>query len=99
MVVVWWGSRGLPLPVRLDRLTPTQQGPGMQGETAMPTAAVVCALLSRVALVQRQMSGHKVYPMYGVQPHPLLIGDALGLNYSWYEAPAAHNNGKRTHTP
>jgi hypothetical protein len=44
--VVWWGSRGLPLPVRLDRLTPTQQGPGMQGETAMPTAVVVCSAFS-----------------------------------------------------
>jgi len=45
-VVVWWGSRGLPLPVRLDRPTPTQQGPGMQGETAMPTAVVVRSAFS-----------------------------------------------------
>ena len=34
------------LKVRLDRLTPTQQGPGIQGETAMPTAAVVCGAFS-----------------------------------------------------
>ena len=44
------GLVGVPweasLPVRLDRLTPTQQGPGIQGETAMPTAAVVCGAFS-----------------------------------------------------
>jgi hypothetical protein len=76
-----------------------QQVPGKQGETAMPTAAVVCALFALGALVQIQMHGQKVYQMYGGQPHHWLICDALGLNYSWYEAPAAHKNGKRTHTP
>ena len=85
--------------VRLDLVMHDQQVPGNTGETAMPTAAGVCARFSLVALVQIQMSGHKVYQMYGVQPHHLLICDALGLNYSWYEAPAAHKNGKRTHTP
>ena len=37
--------------------------------------------------------------MYGVQSYYLLICDALGLNYAWYEAPMAHKNSKRTHTP
>ncbi len=85
--------------VRLYLLMHDQQVPGNKGETAMPTAAVVFALFSLVALVQIQMSDQKVYQMYGVQPHHLLICDALGLNYSWYEAPAAHKNGKRIHTP
>jgi len=85
--------------VRLYLLMHNQQVPGNKGETAMPTAAVVFALFSLVALVPIQVSGQKVYQMYGVQPHHLLICDALGLNYSWYEAPAAHKNGKRTHAP
>jgi hypothetical protein len=38
--------------VRLDLLTPEQQLPGNQGETATPTAAVVFTLCSPVALVQ-----------------------------------------------
>lgn len=85
--------------VRLYLRMHDQQVPGNKGETAMPTAAVVFALFSSVALVQIQVSGQKVYDMYGVQPHHWLICDALGLNYAWYEAPAAHKNGKRTHTP
>ena len=85
--------------VRLYLRMHDQQVPGNKGETAMPTAAVVFALFSLVALVQIQMRGQKVYHMYGVQPYHLLICDALGLNYSWYEAPTAHKNGKRTHTP
>ncbi len=85
--------------VRLYLRMHDQQVPGHKGETAMPTAAVVFALFSPVALVHIQTRGQKVYHMYGVQPHHVLICDALGLNYSWYEAPAAHNNGKRTHTP
>ena len=45
------------------------------------------------------IGGQKVYQMYGVQPYHLLICDALGLNYAWYEAPTAHKNVKQTHTP
>jgi transposase len=85
--------------VRLYLLTHEQQLPGNKGETATPTAAVVFTLFSPVALVQLQIGGQKVYQMYGVQPYHLLICDALGLNYVWYEAPTAHKNVKRTHSP
>jgi hypothetical protein len=85
--------------VRLYLITHDQQLPGTKGETATPTAAVVFTRFSPVVLVPLQMGSQEVYHMYGVQPHHLLICDALGLNYSWYEAPAAHKNVKRTYTP
>jgi len=85
--------------VRLSLRTHAQQLPGNTGETATPTAAVVFTLFSPVALVQLQIGGQKVYHMYGLQPYHWLICDALGLNYAWYEAPTAHKNVKRTHTP
>ena len=85
--------------VRLYLRMHDQQVPGNKGETAMPTAAVVFALFSSVAFVQIQMRGQKAAHMYGVQPHHLLICDALGLNYAWYESPVAHKNGKRIHAP
>ena len=76
-----------------------QQVPGNKGDTAMPAAAVVSALFSSVALEQIQARDQKAYDLYGMQPHHLLICDALGLNSSWYEAPTANKNGKRAHTP
>jgi transposase len=85
--------------VRLYLLTHEQQLPGNKGGTMTPTAAVVFTMFSPVALVQLQRGGQTVYQMYGMQPYHLLICDALGLNYAWYEAPTAHKNVKRTHTP
>jgi hypothetical protein len=78
--------------VRLYLLTHDQQVPGNKGETTRPTAAVV-------TLVQLRLGGREVSQMYGVQPHHLLICDALGLPHAWYEAPSAHKNGTRIHTP
>jgi hypothetical protein len=85
--------------VRLHLRTYDQQVPGNKGETAMPTATVVLALFSPVTLVQLRLGGREVSQVYGVQPHHLLICDALGLPHSWYETPLAHKNGRRIHTP
>jgi transposase len=85
--------------VRLYLLTHDKQVPGNKGETAMPTAAVVFALFSPVTLVHIWLGDREVYQVYGVQPHHLLVCDALNLNYSWYEAPSADKNGTRIHTP
>ena len=85
--------------VRLSLLKHAQQLPGNKGGTATPTAAVVFALFAQVALVQLQMGYREVFQVYGVQPHHLLVCDALGLNPSWYEAPSAHKNSRRIHTP
>jgi hypothetical protein len=35
----------------------------------------------------------------GVQPHHLLICDALGLDHAWYEAPSAHKIDQFSQSP
>jgi hypothetical protein len=74
--------------VRLYLLIHDQQLPGNKGTTAIPTAAVVLALFAQVALIQLWLGNHEVMQMYGIQPHHLLICDALGLDHSWHEAPS-----------
>jgi hypothetical protein len=37
--------------------------------------------------------------VYGIQPHHLLICEALGLDSSWYEAPSAQKNDRDIQTP
>ena len=80
--------------VRLYLRTHDQQLPGNKGMTATPTAAVVLALFAQVALVQLWMDEQEVEQVYGVQPHHLLICDALGLDSSWYAMPSAQKNGR-----
>jgi hypothetical protein len=84
--------------VRLYLGSQAQHVPGNKGATATPTAAVVLALFAQVALVQLWIGEHEVVQMYGVQPHHLLICDALGLGHSWYEAPSAQKTGKDIQT-
>jgi heme/copper-type cytochrome/quinol oxidase subunit 2 len=76
--------------VRLYLRTHDQQLPGNKGMTATPTAAVVLALFVQVALVQFWIGEHTVGQIAGVQPHHLLICDALGVDHSWYAAPSMH---------
>jgi hypothetical protein len=85
--------------VRLYLRTHDQQIPGNKGATATPTAAVVLSLFAHVALVQLWVGDQEVVHVYGVQPHHLLICDALGLDSSWYEVPSAHKNGRCSQTP
>lgn len=92
-------DRVVPRQVRLSLLPHDQQVPGKTGDTATPTAAVGFAVLAHVALGQIQMGHREVQQVDGVQPHPLLICDALGLNHAWYAAPSADKNGKCGHTP
>jgi len=40
-------------------------------------------------LVQFWIGQREVVQIAGVQPHHLLICDALGLDHAWYEAPSA----------
>jgi len=37
--------------------------------------------------------------VYGIQPHHVLICDALGLDSSWYEAPSVEKNNRFSQTP
>ena len=45
------------------------------------------------------MGDREIEQVYGVQPHHLLICDALGLDSSWYEVPSAQKNGRDIQTP
>jgi transposase len=85
--------------VRLYLHTHAQQIPGNKGMTAIPTAAVVLALFAQVALVQFWVGDQTVAQVYGLQPHHLLICEALGLDSSWYEAPSTQKNGRDIQTP
>jgi hypothetical protein len=85
--------------VRLYLHTHDQQIPGNKGLTATPTAAVVLALFAQVTLVQFWRGEEVVEQLYGVQPHHLLLCEALGLDSSWYTVPSAQKNGKGIRTP
>jgi transposase len=85
--------------VRLYLHTHDQQVPGNKGATATPTAAVVLALFVQVALVQLWIDEHEVVQLSGVQPHHLLVCDALGLDSSWYAVLSAQKNGRDSQAP
>jgi transposase len=85
--------------VRLYLRTHDQQLPGNKGMTAIPTAAVVLALFAQVALVQLWRGDRAVVQVYGLQPHHLLICEALGLDASWYEATSTQKIGRDIQTP
>jgi len=85
--------------VRLSLHTHDQQVPGNNGMTAPPTAAVGLALFAQVALVQCWIDDHEVAQVYGLQPHHLLICDALGLDQAWDEAPSVHTIDQSSQTP
>src|ERR671934_456558 len=80
--------------VRLYLRMHDQQLPGNKGLTATPTAAVVLALFTQVALVQLWVDEHEVAQLSGIQPYHLLVCDALGLDSSWYEASSTQKNGR-----
>jgi transposase len=85
--------------VRLYLQTHHQQLPGNKGMTAIPTAAVMLALFASVALIQLEVDGQQIAQIYGVQPHHLLICDALGLDHAWYEVPSAHKIDQFSQSP
>ena len=85
--------------VRLYLRTHEQQLPGNKGMTAIPTAAVVLALFSQVALAHLGIDEHEVVQIAGVQPHHLLICDALWLDHTWYEVSSAHKIDQFSQSP
>jgi len=85
--------------VRLYLRTHDQQLPGNKGMTVTPTAAVVLALFTQVALVQFWIDEQEVTQLSGVHPHHRLVCDALGLDSSWYALPSAQKNGRDIQTP
>ena len=85
--------------VRLYLQTHDQQVPGNKGATATPPAAVVVALFAQIALVQLWIDEQEVAQLAGVQPHHLLVCDALGLDSSWYAVPSGQKNIRDIQTP
>ena len=67
--------------------------------TALPTAAVMFALFAHVALLQVEAAEQQITQIYGVQPHHLLICDALGLDHAWYAVPSAHKIDQFNQSP
>ena len=98
-VVGWLVSSLLQSQVRLYLRGHAQQSPGNKGPTATPTAAVVVALFAQGALIQLVIDAQEVTPLYGVQPHHLLLCAALGLDHSWYAAPSVHKTDQFSQTP
>jgi transposase len=85
--------------VRLYLRTHAQRLPGNKGLTATPTAAVVLALFTQVALVQLWLDEQEITQFSGVQPYHLLVCDALGLDSSWYAVPSGQKNDRDIQTP
>jgi transposase len=85
--------------VRLYLRTHDQQLPGNKGMTATPTAAVVLALCTQVALVQLWIDEQEVTQFAGVRPYHLLVCDARGLDASWYAVTATQKSGRDIQTP
>jgi transposase len=85
--------------VRLYLRMHDQQLPGNKGLTSTPTAAVVLALFTQIALVQLWIDGQEVEQLSGVQPHHRLVCEALGLDSSWYAVPLAKKSGRDIQTP
>jgi hypothetical protein len=80
--------------VRLYLHNQQQHLPGNKGLTTTPTAAVILTLFRPVMLVQLMLDTTPVLHLYGVQPHHLLVCDALGIDRGWYAAPChQENNG------
>jgi transposase len=78
--------------VRLYLHDQQQHLPGNKSLTTTPTAAVLLTLFSPVMLVQLMLDTTPVLHIYGVQPHHLLVCDALGIDRGWYAAPSHQEN-------
>jgi transposase len=85
--------------VRLYLRDHNQHVPGNKGPTAAPTAAVVFTLFAPVMRVQFVMDEQISSQVHGLQPHHLLICDAVGLDSTWYGVPAIQQNSLSRTTP
>src|SRR5262249_16454762 len=85
--------------VRLSLRRHAEPLPGNKGLTATPTAAVVLALFTPVALGQLWIEEQEVTQLSGGQSYHLLVCEALGLDSSWYTVPSAQKNGRDIQTP
>jgi transposase len=78
--------------VRLYLREHDQQVPGNKGPTSTPTAAVVFTLFAPVMLVQFAVDGQLSLQAHGVQEFHLIVCDAAGIDYTWYQGPVPGQN-------
>jgi hypothetical protein len=58
----------------------------------MPTAAVVCALLTPVTLVPFAVDHAPLLQVDGIQDDHRIVCEAVGLDHAWYQGAAAGPN-------
>jgi transposase len=73
--------------------------PGNKGPTATPTAAVVFALFTPVTLVHFTVDNAPMLQVHGIQEDHLIICEALGIDYVWYQGVTAEQNSLPWTTP
>jgi transposase len=76
-----------------------QQVPGSKGPSSAPTAAVVFTLFAPVMLVQFVVNEQSSWQVHGLQPHHLLICEAVGIDQAWYQGVAMGQNALPWTTP
>jgi transposase len=85
--------------VRLYLCAHAQHVPGNKDATATPTAAVVFTLFAPVMLVQFAVDEQISHQVHGLQPHHLLICEAVGLDATWYQGATTWQNSPPRTTP
>jgi transposase len=85
--------------VRLYLCAHAQQIPGNKGPTATPTSAVVFTLFAPVMLVQFALDEQSSFQVHGLQPHHLLICEAVGIDPTWYGGSVIRQNSLPRTTP
>jgi transposase len=85
--------------VRLSLRDHEQHIPGNKGPTATPTAAVVFALFMPVTLVHFTLDNAPMLHVHGIQEDHLIICEALGIDYGWYQGVTAEQNSPPWTTP
>jgi hypothetical protein len=85
--------------VRLSLRDHHQQLPGHKGLTAIPTAAVVFALLAPGRLGQCEIDQSPSLHVQGLPADHLIVCTAVGIDQAWYQAPTMGQNSPMRTTP
>src|SRR5215468_2051451 len=85
--------------VRLYLCEHDQQIPGNKGPTARPTSAGVFTLFAPVMRVQFTLDEQISVQVHGLQPHHLLICEAVGIDPTWYGVPVIRQKSLPRTTP
>src|SRR5262249_29861548 len=85
--------------VRLYLCEHDQHIPGNKGPTARPTSAVVFTLFAPVMRVQCTLDEQISVQVHGLQPHHLLICEAVGIDPTWYGVPVIRQKSLPRTTP